>query len=158
MIKKIILGLAIIFIVLQFFRIDKSVPEVDAKKDFLTVYTPPVQVKAIIEDTCYDCHSYKTQYPWYSNIAPVSWWLAGHIDHGRGELNFSTWTDYNDRRADHKLEEAAEMVLNGEMPLPSYTYAHWDANLSEDQKTAMADWFEQLREEIKMEAEEDSTE
>ena len=50
------------------------------------------------------------------------------------------------------------MVLNGEMPLPSYTYAHWDANLSEDQKMAMADWFEQLREEIKMEAEEDSTE
>jgi len=150
MIKKIILGLAIIFIVLQFFRIDKSVPEVDATKDFLSQYNPPSEIKAIIEDTCYDCHSYKTTYPWYSQIAPVSWWLQGHIDHAREELNFSTWADYNTKRADHKLEEAAEMVLNEEMPLPSYTYAHWDANLSKDQREAMAGWFEQLREEMKV--------
>lgn len=149
MIKKIVLGLAVVFIILQFFRIDKSVPDVDPSKDFLSVYAPPTQVKTIIEETCYDCHSYKTKYPWYSNIAPVSWWLKDHIDHGRDELNFSTWADYNTRRADHKLEEAAEMVLSEEMPLPSYTYAHWDAKLSEDQKTAVSDWFEQLRAEMK---------
>jgi hypothetical protein len=149
MIKKILLGLAVIFIILQFFRIDKSVPETDSSKDFLTLYSPPTQVKAVIEDTCYDCHSYKTNYPWYSTIAPVSWWMQDHIDHGREELNFSTWADYNLRRADHKLEEAAEMVLNEEMPLPSYTYGHWDANLSETQKNELAMWFEKLRTEIK---------
>lgn len=149
MIKKIVLGLAVVFIILQFFRIDKSVPEIDSSKDFLAITNPPTQVKMILEDTCYDCHSYKTKYPWYSNIAPVSWWLQDHVEHGRDELNFSTWGDYNARRADHKLEEASEMVLNEEMPLPSYTYAHWDADLSEDQKTAMASWFDQLREEMK---------
>ncbi|MEP1151810.1 MAG: heme-binding domain-containing protein [Balneola sp.] len=149
MIKKILLGLAVIFIILQFFRIDKSVPETDPSKDFLTLHSPPTQVKAVIEDTCYDCHSYKTNYPWYSNIAPVSWWLQDHIDHGREELNFSTWADYSTNRADHKLEEAAEMVLSEEMPLPSYTYSHWDANLTDDQKNELAMWFEKLRTEMK---------
>lgn len=148
MIKKILLGLAVIFIILQFFRIDKSVPEVDFSKDFLVNHTPPAHIKLIIEDTCYDCHSYKTNYPWYSQIAPVSWWMQGHIDHGRGELNFSKWTDYNARRADRKLEEAAEMILNGEMPLPSYTYGHWDADLSKEQREELAEWFEQIRKEV----------
>jgi hypothetical protein len=157
MIKKILLGLAVVFIIIQFFRIDKTVPETDPSKDFLTLHSPPTQVKAIIQNSCYDCHSYQTEYPWYSNIAPVSWWLQDHIEEGRDELNFSNWGDYNARRADHKLEEAAEMVLSEEMPLPSYTYAHWDANLNEEEQTAMAEWFEQLRVELKETAIPDST-
>jgi hypothetical protein len=157
MFKKILLGLAVIFIIIQFFRIDRSVPEIDPNKDFLTIHTPTSEVGMIIKETCYDCHSYQTKYPWYSNIAPVSWWLKDHIEEGREELNFSTWADYNTRRADHKLEEAVEMVLNEEMPLPSYTYAHWDANLSEDQREALANWFEQIREEIASNTDPDST-
>ncbi len=145
MIKKILLGLAVVFIVLQFFRIDKSVPDVDPTKDFLASHSPPENLKLIVKTACYDCHSYKTKYPWYSNIAPLSWWIQEHIDHGREELNFSTWTDYRPKRADHKLEEAAEMVLSKEMPLPSYLRGHPEARLTVEQRTILADWFEEVR-------------
>lgn len=145
MTKKIVLGLAVVFIILQFFRIDKTVPVVEASGDFMNIHNPPNDIATILKTACYDCHSYKTKYPWYSNIAPVSWWIQEHIDHGREELNFSTWIDYSERRADHKLEEAAELVLNEEMPLPSYLRGHPEARLTAEQRTMLADWFEELR-------------
>ena len=73
----------------------------------------------LLESACYDCHSYKTKYQWYSNIAPVSWWLGHNVEEGREHLNFSTWGNYPTEKAEHKLEECAEEVDEGEMPLNS---------------------------------------
>jgi hypothetical protein len=67
---------------------------------------------------CFDCHSNQVVWPWYSNIAPISWWVQDHVVEGRSELNFSEW-DRNQEEA----YEAAETVLEGEMP-PSY-YKPW---------------------------------
>ena len=67
---------------------------------------------------CFDCHSNQVVWPWYSNIAPVSWWVQDHVDEGRSKLNFSAW-DRNQEEA----HESAESVLDGEMP-PNY-YKPW---------------------------------
>tara|TARA_R110002049_G_scaffold228405_1_gene400548 strand:- start:170 stop:652 length:483 start_codon:yes stop_codon:yes gene_type:complete len=145
MIKKILLALAVILIIMQFFTIDKSVPETNPAIDFMNVTSPTSEVATILKNGCYDCHSYNTKYPWYSNVAPVSWWVKDHIDHGRDELNFSLWGSYSAKRADHKLEESSEMVLEEEMPLPSYTWIHGDAKLSTEERTLLANWFDELR-------------
>ena len=71
--------------------------------------------------------------------------MKDHIDHGRDELNFSEFGSYTQRRADHKLEEAAEYILNEEMPLPSFTWAHAEARLTDEQRQFLADWFEEQR-------------
>lgn len=142
---KLLGGLVVIFLILQLFEPDRAVPEYPIAKDFIQVTKPPAQVADLLQSTCYDCHSYKTTYPWYANIEPVSWWLQDHINEGREELNFSLWKDYTVKRADHKLEEAIEKVEEGDMPLPSYTWVHSDARLSDEQRTILTDWFSSLR-------------
>ena len=75
-------------------------------------------------------------------IAPFSWWIKDHIDHGREEMNFSEWGTYSDKRAHHKLEETVELVKEKEMPLDSYTWAHSEANLSDEQREIWRQFYE----------------
>ncbi|MFN0016115.1 MAG: heme-binding domain-containing protein, partial [Saprospiraceae bacterium] len=89
--KKILIALAIVLLVIQFFRPDRSVPTVDPAQDIRQVLQPPSDITTILKSACYDCHSYETRYPWYAQIAPVSWWLSGHVKGGREHLNFNTF-------------------------------------------------------------------
>ncbi len=143
--KTLLLLLLVAFIVIQFFGIDRSVPETSPEADFITIYSPPSEVQNILQSACYDCHSYETNYPWYSNIQPVAWWLQDHIEEARDEMNLSTWTNYSPEDADHYLEEIVEMVDEEEMPLPSYTWAHADARLTDQQRETLVSWAENLR-------------
>lgn len=149
MAKKIVLALLAVFVILQFFRIDKENPAADPAKDFMTLTNPPAEIASILKSSCYDCHSNKTNYPWYTNVQPVAWWIKDHIDHGRDELNFSEWGDYSYRRADHKLEEAIELVEEAEMPLPSYLWGHSEARIDESQRASLNNWFTMIRDELK---------
>ena len=116
--KKILVALLIIFIGMQFYRPEKNTTEdKDHAKNFLADTHPPQNVKLLLEQTCYDCHSNQTVYPWYNNIAPVSYWLADHVKDGKKHLNFSDWDTYPIKRKDHKLDEVIEMVEDKEMPL-----------------------------------------
>ncbi|HKR04603.1 MAG TPA: heme-binding domain-containing protein, partial [Bacteroidia bacterium] len=143
--KKAILALLLILAVIQFIRIDKTNPPVEPGADFINNKRPSPGIAHILKTSCYDCHSNETVYPWYTNVAPVSWWIKNHIKEARHHLNFSEWTGYSSKKADHKLEECIEMVQEGEMPLYSYTLLHRHAVLNEEQRHALAVWFESLR-------------
>ena len=130
-----------IFVIMQFFRIDKTNPPVVAELDFINIMKPSDEISAMLKAACYDCHSHEVKYPWYTNIAPVSWWVKGHIDHGIGELNFSEWGNYPAKKANHKLEESYEKVENKQMPLTSYLIMHSEAKLSEEQRAQLVDFF-----------------
>jgi hypothetical protein len=129
------------FIVIQFIQIDRSVPTYDKNKDFIAVMNPPTEVGNLIKTACYDCHSYETEYPWYSYIAPVSWWIGDHIAEGRKHLNFSVWGTYPEGKANHKLEECIEEISEGEMPLSSYTIVHASSELNKEQIEALTKWL-----------------
>ena len=150
--KKIFKILAIIlfasFVVIQFFRPDFTNPPVIENETIYASADVPENVRRIIERSCADCHSNETVYPWYSHIAPSSWFLDDHIRHGREEMNFSKWNTYDAKRKDHKLDEICEMVESREMPLPSYLWIHWDAKLSEDEIKTLCDWTKQERQKL----------
>ncbi len=141
--RKILLGLFAAFIIAQFFRIDKTNPTADAGLDFIQVKNPPQEVAAMLKTACYDCHSNTTTYPWYSNIAPVSWWLKGHTKEGREHLNFSEFGTYDAGKAAYKMEEVVEVVGGKEMPMLSYMVAHRDAWLSQEQRDVLVAWFKE---------------
>lgn len=144
--KKILIGLAVLFVVIQFInRIDKTAPTVDASKDFLTVNHAPEKVVAVFKRACYDCHSYQTRYPWYSNVAPISWMLVNHIEEGRDEMNLSMWADFSDKRKKKKLEKIVDALEKGWMPLGSYTMIHRDALLPFKLRFEIADWVKTLQ-------------
>ena len=139
-IKIALLLLAIGIVVLQFFRPSFTNPPIVAGQAIEDSMAVPVEVQMVVARSCNDCHSNKTVYPWYSHIFPFSWFLAGHINEGRHELNFSEWTSYSAKKKAHKLEEICEMVEGAAMPLPSYLWIHRDAVLSEDEKRLLCEW------------------
>jgi hypothetical protein len=98
------------------------------------------EVKAIFKNSCYDCHSNNTNYPWYSNLQPVAWYLADHVNDGKQHFNFDEFASYSLKKQKHKLEEMAEEVKKGEMPLESYTLIHRSSILKPEEKQAIQDW------------------
>ncbi len=148
-VKIALYGLAGFLVIAQLFRIDKTNPTVNAAEDYLSTVAVPTEVAQLIRTSCYDCHSNETVYPWYTNIAPVSWWIKDHIVDGRKHLNFSIWETYEAKRKAHKMEECYEMVEEKEMPMPSYTWVHGDASLNAEQRALLVDWFKQQETEFK---------
>lgn len=144
-IKKILWLLLIVFLIAQFFGPDKNEGDLASIDAFLEETNPPEDVKLILKETCYDCHSDFTRYPWYNNITPVNYWLNSHINHGKGHFNVSKWVGNSTKRKDHKFEELIEMVEAKEMPLNSYTWTHTEAKLSDAQIKAVVDWAKQVR-------------
>ena len=137
-----------VFIIIQFFPIDKTNPAMNDGMDFLKIKNTPEPIAKLIRNSCYDCHSNETKYPFYSNIQPVAWLLKNHIDEGRKELNFSTFATYEPKRQAHKLEEAAEYVEQKNMPLESYTLGHSDAKLSDEQRKQLVNYFRMVQKQI----------
>jgi len=90
------------------------------------------QTRQLAQRACFDCHSNETVWPWYSNIAPVSWLVQKDVDEARRHLNFSEWTG-RIREAD----EIAEVVAEGEMPPSKYLLMHSQARLSPSEKEAL---------------------
>ena len=146
--KKALIIIVVILIGIQFITIDKTNPPVDMEKDFITLTNPPSELGNIIKSACYDCHSHHTKYPWYSNVAPASWLMKEHINNGRNHLNFSIWTDYKEKKKDHKLEECIEMVKSGEMPMEGYVMFHEEAEINHEQKMQLIAWFTELRDSL----------
>lgn len=143
--RKILYLLLVIFAIIQFKTIDKTNPLAVPAQDFFAVNDAPSDVENLVKTACYDCHSHTSEYPWYSNMAPVSWWLADHIAEGREHMNFSTWATLDSSKVDHKLEEVVEMVGDKEMPMLPYMIAHNDAWLSQEDRDLLVGYFESLR-------------
>ena len=102
--------------------------------------TAPDDVRMVLENSCYDCHSNLTEWPWYSRVAPVSWLVYKDVKKGRDELNFSEWGEYSDRRRNRKLEEIEEKVTDKEMPLKLYVRLHPEAGLSVADAETLIEW------------------
>lgn len=141
MLKKILIGLGVILIIIQFIRPEKNDSK-DLTYDVSAKYQVPEDVNRLLQVSCNDCHSNTSVYPWYSNIQPVAWWLDEHITDGKKHLNFSEFTKLPIAIQHHKFEEIIEEVKEHEMPLESYTYLglHKEANLSDEQRQILTNW------------------
>jgi len=144
MLKKTGIALVIIFTIIQFYRPEKNSSSENSISDFLIVTNANDTIKSIIKTSCYDCHSNNTHYPWYAEVAPLSWWIAHHVDEAKEELNFSEWSTFSKKRKNHKLEEMIEQLDEKEMPLNTYLPMHPEAKLSEEQITLLITWIKSL--------------
>ena len=144
-IKKILIALLIIFIIMQLFGPDSNEGDMASVDAFIADTSPPDDVHDILKNTCFDCHSDVTRYPWYNKITPVNYWMADHVKHGKGHFDVSAWDSYSMKKKDHKLDELIEMVETKEMPLDSYTWMHADAHLTDEQIKSVIDWANNVR-------------
>jgi hypothetical protein len=142
MIKKALLVLVVVLAAAQFIRPPRNLGTVAGPNFIGNQHPIPAATAQVLERACYDCHSNHTEYPWYANVQPVASWLAWHINDGKRHLNFSEFATYSAKRAGKKLEEIGDEVREGGMPLWSYTLAHANARLSDEDKKLLVGWAE----------------
>ncbi|MEO5642888.1 MAG: heme-binding domain-containing protein [Bacteroidia bacterium] len=138
--KKIFYSLLAILIVIQFFRPERNSGNAASPNDIAHYTTVSPELKNIMAVSCNDCHSDHTDYPWYTNIQPVGWWLNNHVKDGKEEINFSQFNSYRVKRKMRKFHEIAEMIEEKEMPLNTYLWIHKDAKLTDSQAKLLMDW------------------
>lgn len=135
---KILLGGVALFALIQLvpYGRDHSAPA--ATKN--AVFVSP-QVRQMVADSCADCHSYKTKWPWYTHVAPASWLVQNDVDGGRNAMNLSRWDT-----AQPALDRVVGMIQSGEMPPLKYTVMpnHAAARLSDKEKQQLIDGFRRL--------------
>ncbi len=138
--RRIALYLVIAAVAIQLYRPAKTNPPEVPEKAFKAAVQMTPEVDAIFSRSCSDCHSYKTVWPWYSNVAPVSWFVISDVNDGRRHINFSEWAQYTTERQQRKLGQICDEVEDGGMPLKQYTWIHTGTALNEAQRKMVCDW------------------
>lgn len=142
--KKKFIFLMIVVIIIQFFRPAKNLSN-DKTNDISTVIQVPADVQKIIKNSCADCHSNYTVYPWYAEIAPVSWYLANHINEGKEHLNFSEWASYNKYQQQHILKGLKKTITEKWMPLSGYLWIHKNSKMTNKQYSTFYNWVNSIK-------------
>ena len=134
------LVLSVIFAGVQFVRPERvNRPRDPARALEARAHLTP-EVSAVLARSCNDCHTDQTRWPWYSEVWPLSWFVADHVEHGRRHLNFSDWARYTSRDIDGLLNDICGEAKRGTMPLPSYTLVHRSAKLTPRDVQTLCDW------------------
>jgi hypothetical protein len=102
--------------------------------------SPNSEPPQVLVRACGNCHSNQTDWPWYSHVPPVSWWIARHVREGTEKLDFSEWETYSTMQKRDKLESVCGLISTGRMPPPIYTAIHPEAKLTEENKKAVCAW------------------
>lgn len=111
-------------------------------ENFADVFHTPSEIRYMIKNACYDCHSNETVYPDYAYVAPVSWSIKNHVNEGREHLNFSVWSTYNQDLKKSMLENTVADLKQNRMPISGYMVYHPEARLTPAQKTLLIEYFE----------------
>jgi hypothetical protein len=143
--------IAAALVIIQFIRPEKNLGELDTETDFILVSQIPDTLASILLNSCYDCHSNNTRYPWYSELAPISWYLNGHVTEGKAHLNFSSWGSMDKVQKITQIDQICEEISSGAMPLKSYLLIHRSSRLQDEEIMAICDWAETEANEILLE-------
>lgn len=141
---KIIIGIVLLAVLIQFVPIDRTLQPVDKSKNFVDLENTPSHIQVLLKASCYDCHSNETIYPDYAYIAPISWMVNDHIKEGRKYFNLSEWGNYNQFQKEGMLEKSIQTITDFKMPMPSYIQKHNEANLTTEQRKLLIDYFQRI--------------
>jgi len=146
--KKVLVAIGIALIAIQFIHPPANKNDRVLAIDISKTIPVPENVQVILKNTCNDCHSNNTVYPWYSSFQPMAWFMAGHIKEAKEKLNFSEFGSYSTRRQISKLDGIANSIKDDIMPLTSYKLMHKGANLSADEKALLINWAQQSKDSL----------
>ena len=112
---KILLALLVAFALAQFIRPSHTNPPIDPTRT-IQAQAGMTELGALLDRSCSDCHANQTRWPWYTNVAPVSWLMASAVTKGRDAVNFSEWTGYSPAQQRTLLALSCEDASTGKMP------------------------------------------
>ena len=143
--KRAGVAIAAVLVIAQLMPVDRRNPPSNVSMAIEVSEKLPPEVAGVLRGSCANCHSNRTEWPWYSYVAPVSWVVAHDVKQGRRKLNLSEWGGYPAEKREQKLEEICEQVTNGDMPDPKYLWLHRSARPTAAQRETVCQWTESAR-------------
>ena len=131
---------AVVAVGIQFVRPARTNPPTDPARTLFARASVSSATARVLERACRDCHSNDTRWPWYSNVAPVSWFVIDHVNHGRSHFNYSDWTKYDAAEAAKLIKNSCDLARKGEMPLSEYVRLHSETRLTPQDVDALCNW------------------
>lgn len=142
MVKRILIGFVVIIIIIQFIQPARNNTGQVVPQSFIDTFLPNDTVLNLLSNSCFDCHSNHTKYPWYTNVQPIGWMMAKHINDGKADLNFDELAALSSRRRNSKFKSISEQIEQEKMPLKSYLLMHKNAKLSKADKNILINFFQ----------------
>ena len=144
MLKTILYWFLVGIALIQFIPVNRVNPPIKKTDNFVDVLHAPKEIRTLLKNACYDCHSNETVYPDYAYVAPISWSIKNHINEGREHLNFSVWQTYNPDLKKNMLENTVADLQQNRMPISGYTVYHPEAHLTATEKMTLIEYFQGL--------------
>jgi heme-binding protein len=143
--KSIVIGVVVILALIQLIPPSRTNPPVVASRSLATHMDVPPDVQAVYKRACYDCHSSETVWPWYSHVAPVSWYVAHDVNVGRSHVNFQDWeAQENQKEALEHLGLTCKLMQEGKMPPADYLLMHQNAKVSQADISTVCAWTQKV--------------
>lgn len=128
--KQAVVVVAVLFAAAQLVRPARTNPATDPSSTIAAHMGTESTLAAVLDRSCRDCHSNRTAWPWYSDVAPLSWLMAYAVTEGRRTVNFSEWAAYPSDRQQRLLAASCQAVSHGKMPGGAWTWLHPETRLS----------------------------
>ncbi len=144
-VNRIIFGSIAILILIQIIQPSRTNPAVVASRSLESHMEVPPEVQTVLKRSCYDCHSNLTIWPWYSRVAPVSWYVARDVNVARGHVNFQNWeAQINEQEGKEHLGLTCKLVREGKMPPTDYRFMHKGTDVSPQETSALCAWSQKV--------------
>lgn len=144
-VMKIVLGALGVLILIQVIRPARTNPAVVPSRALEAHVPVPPEVLTVMKRSCYDCHSNSTVWPWYSNIAPVSWYVIRDVNIGRSHINLQDWeAQENEKEAKEHLGLMCKMVREGKMPPADYRTVHKGTEVTPEEVATVCAWSDKV--------------
>jgi hypothetical protein len=145
--KWIVLGAIALLILIQLIQPSRTNPPVVPSRSLQAHVDVPPEVQAVLKRSCYDCHSSATVWPWYSHVAPVSWYVVHDVNVGRSHINLQDWeAQVNEQEGKEHLGLVCKLVRNGQMPPADYRLLHKGTDVTPEETDAVCAWSQKVGE------------
>ena len=143
--KWIVLGIIGVLVLIQLIQPSRTNPPIVPSKSLQAQKDVPPEVQEVLKRSCYDCNSNATVWPWYSRVAPVSWYVIRDVNVGRSHINFQNWeAQLNQQEGLEHLGLSCKLVREGKMPPSEYTLMHKGTDVSPEEANAICAWTKKI--------------
>jgi Haem-binding domain len=142
---KWVVGGVAVLILIQFIPVRRTNPPVVASRSLEAHVDVPIPVRIVLQRSCYNCHSSATLWPWYSHVAPISWYVVHDVNTGRSHINFQDWAaQVNAQEGNEHLGLICKLIRDGSMPPAAYRVMHQDAYVSPEEANTVCAWSQKF--------------
>jgi hypothetical protein len=144
-VKSIVVGSIACLVLIQIVQPSRTNPPVVPSRSLQAHVEVPTEVQAVLKRSCYDCHSSETVWPWYSYVAPVSWYVANDVNTGRGHINFQNWeAQINEQEGKEHLGLVCKLIREGKMPPADYRVMHKGTDVTPEETSTVCAWSQKV--------------